>query len=116
MGSFSYRILIIGILIYLSYCALKVEEEILRLDLAIISPKICYNQSMKFNKILVYNIDKSKNLDTESSNKIESLGNKTVFVPKDDPKLKRELADTDCILVNFGTIVGREEIDRVLPN
>lgn len=66
---------------------------------------------MKFNKILVYNIDKLKNLDTKSWKKIESMANEIVYVPKDDAKLKRELIDTDCILVNFGTIIGKEEID-----
>jgi len=66
---------------------------------------------MKFKKILVYNIDRAKSLDPQSWKKIESLGNKIVFVPKDYPKLKMELADADCVLVNFGTTIGREEID-----
>lgn len=66
---------------------------------------------MKFKKILVYNIDKSKNLDAPSWKKIESLGNKIVFVPKDDPKLRKELSDTDCLLVAFGTNVTKEDID-----
>ena len=65
---------------------------------------------MKFKKILVYNIDKSKNLDPKSWKTIESFGNKMVFVPKDSPKLKQELADTDCVLVNFGTAVAKKEI------
>ena len=66
---------------------------------------------MKFKKILVYNIDRSKNLDPKSWEKIESLGNKLVFVPKDDPKLRKELTDTDCLLVAFGTNIVREDID-----
>lgn len=66
---------------------------------------------MKFKKILVYNIDKSKNLDAQSWKKIESLGNKIVFVPKDDSKLREELTDTDCLLVAFGTNVIKEDID-----
>lgn len=66
---------------------------------------------MKFKKILVYNIDKSKNLDPQSWKKIESFGNKIVFVPKDDPNLKMELAETDCVLINFGTIFGKEEME-----
>jgi len=66
---------------------------------------------MKFKKILVYNIDKSKNLDPQSWKRIESLGNKIVFIPKDDPKLRKELGVTDCVLINFGTTFGKEEID-----
>lgn len=64
-----------------------------------------------FKKILAYNIKRSKNLDPESWKKIESLGNKLVFVPKDDPKLRKELADTDCLLVAFGTNVLKEDMD-----
>jgi len=66
---------------------------------------------MKFKKIIVYNIDRSKNLDPKSWKQIESFGNKIVFVPKDSPKLNQELSDTDCVLVNFGTVIGKEEID-----
>jgi len=66
---------------------------------------------MKFKKILVYNIEKSRNLDPKSWEKIESFGNKIVFVPKDSPKLKTELRDTDCVLVAFGTVIGKEEIN-----
>lgn len=66
---------------------------------------------MKFKKIVVYNIDRSKNLDPQSWKKIESLGNRIVFVPKDDPKLRRELADSDCLLVAFGTNVVKEDMD-----
>src|SRR3989344_7393753 len=65
---------------------------------------------MKFKKILVYNIEKSRNLDPKSWEKIESFGNKIVFVPKDSPKLKTELRDTDCVLVAFGTVIGQEEL------
>lgn len=70
---------------------------------------------MKFKKILVYNIDRSKNLDSKSWEKIENLGNKLIFVPKDDPKLRSELADTDCLLVAFGTNIVKEDIDSA-PN
>jgi len=65
---------------------------------------------MKFKKILVYNIEKSGNLDPQSWKKIESLGNKLVFVPKDDPKLRKQLADADCLLVAFGTNIVKEDI------
>ncbi|HSX40896.1 MAG TPA: 2-hydroxyacid dehydrogenase [Candidatus Saccharimonadales bacterium] len=68
---------------------------------------------MKFNKLLVYNIDKSSSLDPQTWKKIESLTNRIVFVPKDPPQaLKRELKDTDGILVNFGTTISKEEIDN----
>lgn len=70
---------------------------------------------MKFKKILVYNIDRSKNLDPQSWKKIESLGNKIVFVPKDDFKLRKEFADADCLLVAFGTNIVKEDIDSA-PN
>ena len=66
---------------------------------------------MKFNKILAYNIEKSKNLDPKSWKRIESLGNKIVFVPKGDSKLKKELSDTDCLLIAFGTSIVKEDID-----
>lgn len=66
---------------------------------------------MKFKKILVYNIDRLKNLDPQSWKKIESLGGRIVFIPKDDPKLRKELADSDCLLVAFGTNVVKEDID-----
>ncbi len=66
---------------------------------------------MKFKKILVYNIDKTKNLDLNTWKKIESLGGKIVFLPKDDPKLQKELFDTDCVLVNFGTDFSKKEIE-----
>ena len=67
---------------------------------------------MKFKKILVYNIDKTTNLDSKSWKRIESLGEKIVFVPKADPKFRNELTDTDCVLVNFGTEIGKENIDN----
>lgn len=66
---------------------------------------------MKFKKILAYNIGRSKNLDPQSWEKIESLGNKLIFIPKDDPKLRKELVDTDCLLVAFGTNVTKADMD-----
>lgn len=67
--------------------------------------------NMKFNKILVYNIDRSKSLDPLSWKKIENLGNKIVFLPKDDPRLREELSDTDCLLVAFATSVDKKDLD-----
>lgn len=66
---------------------------------------------MKFKKIIAYNIDRSKNLDPKSWKKIESLGNKLVFVSKDDPALRKELLEADCLLVAFGTNIVKEDID-----
>lgn len=66
---------------------------------------------MKFNKILVINIDKKTNLDPKSWKKIESFTNKILFLPKDDPRIKTELADADCLLVNFFTPVTKDYID-----
>lgn len=66
---------------------------------------------MKFKKILVYNIDRATSLDAQSWKRIDSFTDKIVFVPKDNPTLKKELLDTDAILVNFGTTIGKEEID-----
>ncbi len=67
---------------------------------------------MKFKKIQVYNIHKSTNLDPQSWKKNENLTSKIVFLPKDAPTLKKELADTDCVLVNFGTVISKTEIDN----
>lgn len=66
---------------------------------------------MKFKKMLVYNIDRAASLDAQSWKRIESFTDKIVFLPKDSPQLKKELLDTDGILVNFGTTIGKEEID-----
>lgn len=66
---------------------------------------------MKFKKVVVYNIERSKNLDPQSWKKIESLANKLVFVSKDTPKLRKELAHADCLLVAFGTNVVKKDID-----
>ncbi|MBI2019776.1 hypothetical protein HYS95_03920 [Candidatus Daviesbacteria bacterium] len=66
---------------------------------------------MKFKKVLVYNIDRSKSLDLISWKKIESLGNKIVFLPKDNPRFRKELADTDCLLVAFATSVDKQDLD-----
>jgi lactate dehydrogenase-like 2-hydroxyacid dehydrogenase len=66
---------------------------------------------MKFKKLLAYNVNKSTALDPQSWRKIESLTDKVVFVSKDSPQLNKELKDTDGILVAFGTVIGKSEID-----
>ena len=70
---------------------------------------------MKFKKVLVYNINKSSSLDPLSWKQIASFTDTIVFVPKDSPTLNKELKDTDAILVNFGTTVGKDDIDAA-PN
>lgn len=67
---------------------------------------------MRFKKILVYNIDRSRSLDSSSWKKIENLGEKIVFLPKDDPGFRKELVDTDCLLVAFATSVDKGNIDN----
>jgi hypothetical protein len=66
---------------------------------------------MKFKKLLAYNVNKSTALNPQSWRKIESLTDKIVFVSKDSPQLNKELKDTDGILVAFGTVIGKIEID-----
>ena len=65
---------------------------------------------MKFQKILTIGIDEAK-LDPVYWKRLDSLAEKRVNVPKDSPDIKNQLADTDCLLVNFGVAVGKEEID-----
>lgn len=69
---------------------------------------------MKFKKALLINIDQSKFEDSYWK-KIDRLVDKKVFLPKDDPKIRQELKDTDCLLVNFGIPVTKEDINAA-PN
>jgi lactate dehydrogenase-like 2-hydroxyacid dehydrogenase len=68
---------------------------------------------MKFKKILLIHIEENK-LDKEYWEKLRSLTNKVVSLGKDDNPNK-ELADTDCLLVNFGIPVTKENMDAA-PN
>lgn len=65
---------------------------------------------MKFNKILLVGIDKSA-LGDSYWKKIDKLTSKKVFVPRDSADVKKELSDTDCLLVNFSVQVTRENIN-----
>jgi len=69
---------------------------------------------MKFKKTLIIDIDKPK-LDSDYWKRIDSFTNKRVNIPKDSPEIKKQLTDTDCLLVNFGIKVDREDIDNA-PN
>ena len=66
---------------------------------------------MKFNKILLIGIDQSS-LGDSYWGKIDKLTSKKVFVPRDSEDIKKELPDADCLLVNFGVPVTKDNIDR----
>ena len=59
-------------------------------------------------------IDESK-LDPDYWKKIDSLADKIIKLPKDSPEIMKQLADVDCLLVNFGVDVRRDHIDAA-PN
>lgn len=65
---------------------------------------------MKFNKILLAGIDKSA-LGDSYWKKIDKLTSKKVFAPRDSADVKNELSDADCLLVNFGVQVTKEDIN-----
>lgn len=65
---------------------------------------------MKFNKILLIGIDKTGLGDTYWK-RIDKNTAKKVFLSKDSPEIKKELADTNCLLVGFGVSVTKEDID-----
>ncbi|MBI2574865.1 hypothetical protein HYV82_03195 [Candidatus Woesearchaeota archaeon] len=65
---------------------------------------------MAFKKILLVNIQESA-LDTEYWNKLDSITETKVFLPKDSPQIMNELEDTDCLLVGFAIPVTKEHID-----
>lgn len=69
---------------------------------------------MKFSKILLIDIEKSK-LDASFWKRIDGLAEKVVHISKDSPDIKKELANTDCLLVNFGITVTKDNIDTA-PN
>lgn len=65
---------------------------------------------MKFKKALLINISEDK-LDPIYWEKLDSLIERKVSLPKDSPQIQKELADTDCILTGFQIDVGKKEID-----
>ncbi len=67
-------------------------------------------EHIKFRKILMVGIDESK-LDTPCWQRLRQLCEKIVLLPKGSPDIKKQLADTDCLLVNFGIQVGKAEIE-----
>ncbi len=60
--------------------------------------------------MLIVGIDESK-LDAEHWKRIESLARTIVRLPKDSPETKSHMSDADCLLVNFGVAVDKEDID-----
>lgn len=69
---------------------------------------------MKFKKILSINVDENK-VSPDYWKRIDALTEKKVILPKDDPQIKEDLKDTDCLLVGFGVVVDKEMIDST-PN
>lgn len=65
---------------------------------------------MKFKKILTINISEDA-LDKEHWNELDALAEQRINLPKDSPKIIKELKDTDCLLVAFGIPVTKKMID-----
>lgn len=69
---------------------------------------------MKFKKILSVGVDYTK-FGPQYWERINSLTKNKVLLQKDSPEIKKNLKDTDCLLVNFGVSVTKEDIDSA-PN
>ncbi len=69
---------------------------------------------MKFKKILSIGVDENK-LSSDYWKRIDTLADNKVILPKDSSGIKENLKDTDCLLVNFGINVTKEDIDSA-PN
>lgn len=65
----------------------------------------------KFKKAVVVGIKESF-LDIESWQKIDGFVDSKVFVSPESPEYDKHLSDADCLLVNFGVKVNREDIDK----
>ncbi len=65
---------------------------------------------MKFGKILAIGIDDSK-MDSAHWKRIGSLARKIISLPKGSAEIRKHMADADCLLVNFGVAVSREDIN-----
>ena len=65
---------------------------------------------MKFEKVLTFGIAESK-LDKEYWKRLGSMTEKVVHIPRDSPDIKNQIADTDCLLVNFGVVVDKDLMD-----
>lgn len=59
-------------------------------------------------------IDESK-LDSNYWKKLDTLADERIYLPKDNSEIKKHLADTDCLLVNFGVNVSSDDINAA-PN
>ncbi len=64
----------------------------------------------KFKKILTIGISEFV-LDFAYWQRIKTLAEKIINLPKDSSEIKSELIDTDCLLTGFGIIVNKEIID-----
>lgn len=69
---------------------------------------------MKFKKALIINISEDK-LDPIYWKKLDKLVNNRVNLPKDSPRIQKELANADCVLTGFQIDVGKKEINAA-PN
>ncbi len=68
----------------------------------------------KFQKILTIGINKSA-LDSEYWQRIEALAKKIINLAKDEPEIREQLTNTDCLLIGFGVTINKEVIDSA-PN
>ena len=64
---------------------------------------------MKFNKILLVGVDEGK-LGSSYWERINPLTKSKVHLQKESTEIKENLKDTDCLLVNFGVTVTKEDI------
>lgn len=67
-------------------------------------------EEMKFKKILSIGVDETK-VGSSYWKRIDALSEKKVYLAKDSPEIKKNLKDTDCLLVNFGITINKEDID-----
>lgn len=69
---------------------------------------------MTYSKVLLLGIS-DDSIDKEYWDKLSTLADQVVFIDKDDSSLMQQLADTECLLTNFGVIVSKEMINAA-PN
>ena len=65
----------------------------------------------KFKKAVIVGIKESF-LDAESWQKIDGFVDSKVFVLPDSTEMTDNLSDADCLLLNFGVRIGKEDIDK----
>ncbi|MFH0942728.1 MAG: NAD(P)-dependent oxidoreductase [Candidatus Beckwithbacteria bacterium] len=66
---------------------------------------------MKFKKILLLNYT-GKELEKSYWNRIDRLCEEKIILAADDKNLKKQLWDTDCLLVKLGAKIGKEIINQ----